>query len=262
MVNSGRERERMREETSPSCLCPSIPGAMEADFLSRRRRESKAERSKPQLEYSSAAVHPSIRPSVIPSSRASDAPNCHFGRCAVYFSPSFPRPTVSRGRDFCRYRAFIGDVHYARGSRGHYDHAFSALRGWQLLQIPKICGHYMCTFPDVKTSLFLPRPSSPPSCSPRATAKSSDITRMFQRLEGEREGGREGGRGGHRRSHAHMHKSAGRSVCVVSRPHVVKRSRFLCLFLHKRRRRRQRPKQAAERGQAHTAARLLLFLPM
>ena len=108
------------------------------------------------------------------------------------------------------------------------------------------CGHCMCTFPDVKTSLFLPRPSSPPSCSPRATAKSSDITRMFQRLEGEREGGR----GGHRRSHAHMHKSAGRSVCVVSRPHVVKRSRFLCLFLHKRRRTEEAAPQAGSRERA------------
>ena len=59
----------MRDETSPSCLCPSFPGAMEADFLSSRRRESKEERSKPQFEYSSAAVHPSIRHSVFEGER-------------------------------------------------------------------------------------------------------------------------------------------------------------------------------------------------
>ena len=122
-------------------------------------------------------------------------------------------------------------------------HAFSALREWQLLQIPKICGHYMCTFPDVKTSLFLPAPLL-------ASFVFAPSHRKEQRHNSHvpATGGREGGRGGHRRSHAHMHKSAGRSVCVVSRPHVVKRSRFLCLFLHKSRRRRQRPKQAAAQG--------------
>ena len=54
-----------------------------------------------------------------------------------------------------------------------------------------------------------PHPSSPPSCSPRATAKSSDITRMFQRLEGEREGGREGRTSAQPRTHAQVGRSLG-----------------------------------------------------
>ena len=42
-------------------------------------------------------------------------------------------------------------------------------------------------------------------------------------------------------SHAHMHKSVGRNASSYpARPHVVKRSRFLCLSLHKKRWRRQR----------------------
>ena len=108
----------------------------------------------------------------------------------------------------------------------------------------------MCTSLYVKTSpspsLSLPIPTS---CSPRATAKSSDITRMFQRRReperGEGAGGREP-RGKRQEdiaaaSHAHMHKSVGwNASSYPARPHVVKRSRFLCLSLHKRRWRRQR----------------------
>ena len=125
-------------------------------------------------------------------------------------------------------------------------HVFSALREWQLLLIPKICGHYMCTFPDVKTSLFLPRPSSPPSCSPRATAKSSDITRMFQRLEGEREGGREGRTSAQPRTHAQVGRSLGMRRIPAT---CGKKITFpVSLLAQEETRRRQRPKQAAAQG--------------
>ena len=179
--------------------------------MSRRRRESKEERSKPQFEYSSAAARPSIRPSVIPSSRASDAPNCHFGRCAVYFSPSFPRPTVSRGRDFCRYRAYIGDVHYVRGGRGHND--------WMLRPCMQ-CFERMAASPNSKISwtlhVYVPRCQN--VALPPAPLLASFVFAPSHRKEQRHNshvpatGGREGGGEGRTSAQPRTHAQVGRSL--------------------------------------------------
>ena len=187
-------------------------------------------------------VRPSVRPSDIPSWRASERrPKLSFwALCSI--SLSSRDPLYLGGRDFCRYEP---PTYYVR-LEWHVD--LNVMNGTgQLVERgyvrPRREGDNLKIFTNILCACFLmsKRRSPPlyisPLRSPRATAKSSDITRMFQRRRDPERG--EGRRERRRRediaaaTHAHMHKSVRRSV--ASRPHVVKRSRFLCLSLHKRR---------------------------